>query len=143
MSDKFLDYSKFRDSFLTNWREAVPNSSDDLWTNLNLLFDACFEMPEHELQKHLILAAITTPSAMSTNLPVVFLWGQSGKGMESFIENELRITSQEVLDFLKKRVADGSLELSRLDNSIVHQLMTQQGFKPQSNKQGLIWTKKL
>jgi hypothetical protein len=65
------------------------------------------------------------------------------QGMEDFIENEIRISSQEVLEFLKKRAADGSLELSRLDNSTVHQLMTQQGFKTQSSKQGLIWVRKL
>jgi hypothetical protein len=65
------------------------------------------------------------------------------QGMEDFIENEIRISSQEVLEFLKKRAADGSLELSRLDNSTVHQLMTQQNFKAQSSKQGLIWIRKL
>ncbi|MEA5500357.1 hypothetical protein VB834_09280 [Limnoraphis robusta Tam1] len=80
MSEKFLDYSQFRDSFLIDWREVVPNDSDSLWDNLSLLFDACFLLPHNELQRDLILATILTPSAIATNLPITFLWGESGSG---------------------------------------------------------------
>lgn len=80
MSEKFLDYSQFRDSFLIDWREVIINPPDSLWERVLALFDACFQLPEHELQKPLICAAILTPSALSTNLPIIFLWGQSGSG---------------------------------------------------------------
>ncbi len=63
--------------------------------------------------------------------------------MEQFVESDLKITSQEVLSFLKRRINDGSLDLPRLDNLTIHQLMINQGFKAESTKQGLIWSKPL
>ena len=61
------------------------------------------------------------------------------QGMSEFCESKLSISSSEILLFLKSRINDGSLDISRLDNSTIHRIMNKHGFKSKASKSGLVW----
>ncbi|MDY7023140.1 MAG: hypothetical protein SWJ54_17625, partial [Cyanobacteriota bacterium] len=61
------------------------------------------------------------------------------QGLEEFVQQVLEIPSMEVYRFLKSRINDGSVDLQRIDNPYIHELMAKQGFSPFVTKNGLIW----
>lgn len=63
-------------------------------------------------------------------------------GFVELVSDEVEVTSSEVFSFLKQRVNDGSVEVKRIDNTALHQLMTKNGFIQKPSKAGLIWSKR-
>jgi hypothetical protein len=47
---------------------------------VSYLFDLIIDLPNSEVTKPLLLSFLLTPSAVSTCLPVAFMWGKSGVG---------------------------------------------------------------
>ncbi|MEL7038909.1 MAG: hypothetical protein AAFO04_25370 [Cyanobacteria bacterium J06592_8] len=61
------------------------------------------------------------------------------QGLEEFVQEKLEIPSVQVYKFLKSRINDGSIDLQRIDNPYIHELMIKQGFTSKITKHGLIW----
>lgn len=63
------------------------------------------------------------------------------QGFPEFCSDNLEIHSSEVQEFLKLRIADGSLDLPQLSNATLHLLMQRKGFKPRTTNNGVTWVK--
>lgn len=76
-----FNYAKFRTAAKTHWTSLLSvDASSHPAEVLGKLIDNVLYLPEPEIQRDFLVAALLTPSGLSDTLPLIFCFGSEGTG---------------------------------------------------------------